>query len=170
MMKAILIFICCSLITGLQAQTLERSVFSNSGASGNAAGVSLDYTIGESLAATLTAGNSILTAGFQQGDLYAVSLNENGESLNELQAFPNPCADMLNVYLNIPGKEEVKVLLSDITGRLVFATTLDQLQLNSSVFRISTREFEEGTYLLSVVIDKEHGASSSLTRSVQFVR
>lgn len=158
----------CSYI--IQAQSLERRVVASGGNSGSASGVILDYTIGESIIATLSAGSTILTTGFQQDDLSIVSVNEAEGESTEFQVFPNPCTDVLNLYINIPNQLKGRVQLADIAGRIVYFSALNQEQLIASVFSISTRTFEEGTYLLSVLVDKDGSSSVAFTRRVQFIR
>jgi hypothetical protein len=171
MRKNQFIFIVCMLFTYvIQGQSLERRVVANAGNSGSASGVILDYTIGESIIATLSAGSTILTAGFQQDDLFIVSVNEAEEESTEFHVFPNPCTDVLNVYINTPNYPEGRIQLTDITGRIVYVSSVNQDQMNSSVFNISTRTFEEGTYLLSFLVDRDGSTTAAFSRRVQFVR
>ena len=106
-------FLCSSVF----AQTIQNSVIGSAGASAAAGGVQMDYTVGEIVVETFTAGGNTLTQGFHQTNLTLVAI-ENLELFADVVLYPNPTIDQ--VQLDIPEAYGLMdVLLYDVTGKLV---------------------------------------------------
>lgn len=157
--------------TGLtHAQSLERMVFSSGGNTGITTGVVLDYTLGETFAVTLSSGALALTAGFQQPTSSGVSLNETSHLVNRVQAYPNPCSEVLNIFVNIQSSGEGRIQLTDITGRLIYSAIVSQEQLMESLWHIPVRNYEPGTYLLSILLKEGGRFTVAHTQQIQFLK
>jgi len=78
-------------------QSIERSVLGTSGGSFTNNTISLNSTVGEASISTLSAGDRLLTQGFQQGDTLKTAISVKGERLGTLKIYPNPTIDHLNI-------------------------------------------------------------------------
>jgi hypothetical protein len=81
--------------------------------------VSVSWTIGEPVIETYTTGNAVLTQGFQQPILVSVSIYENPELNFEINAFPNPTSDYLNVVISGRNYDKMIYSLFDVSGKLI---------------------------------------------------
>lgn len=133
--------------------------FENTGA-----GVSISFTIGEVAYTTFTAGEFILTQGFQQGNLFTTSVEKPTNSINDIAVYPNPTKDYVKVRIDIPNLSGKATFdLHDLTGRKVITK---EYNVESSVpVELGLTDIRPGIYLLKVHIAKEN-----LTRVVKLVR
>ena len=143
MKKIIFLLIAISVKTAI-AQSVSPDVIATSGTSFNNGISQLDWTLGEPVTATFSAGSDMLTQGFHQPNLLATSIN-NVETDYSLLVFPNPSID--NIQLQFQNlKEAVVVELMSSDGKLLQSKevkTENELQIDMS-------KFSAGTYLLSV--------------------
>lgn len=133
-------------ITNAQS-TIERSVVAAGGNSNSAGSYSIDWTVGEAVINTYTAGAHMLSQGFHQHT--AISLGINKQQLNiVLDAYPNPVTDQLWLQINQPAPSVLHVNIADINGRSLIRK---ELPGNTSI----TQQFNmailpAGMYLLHV--------------------
>ena len=102
-----------------QAQlTIERQVVSSTGASLSAGNLSMDITVGEAIIQTLSAGNLVLTQGFQQGEL---NPNVGIDYVQDLQVgylvYPNPTNRNLTIRLDTDEMISLRTSVCDMHGR-----------------------------------------------------
>ena len=146
MNKPLLLFITGFLLAGstVFAQTIQNSVISSAGGSASAGNVKMDYTIGETVIATTTAGGYALTQGFHQTNLTLVAI-ENVELYPEMSIYPNPAGAIVNI--DIP--ENYKLLdisMFDAKGKLL------RTQPNASgLVTFDVNDLATGTYYLQVL-------------------
>ncbi len=75
-------------------------------------------------------------------------IDESVQGENLVQAFPNPFADFINIYLQNVTEPLVNVKIFDARGRVVYKTSLTA---NGSIFtKISTGQFAKGAYILKI--------------------
>ncbi len=167
-MRKLIILLCLIFpVSILKAQSLERSVLASSGNSGTAGSIAVDYTIGETIIATLASANTIVTAGFHQPNT-TVSINETYTSAL-FRIYPNPSNDKVNVFLDSPGLKHGHIQIADVTGRVVYSSVVSDAQMKDSGLSISVSNFEAGVYFISVVLDKEDNSSEIYTSRLQVV-
>lgn len=168
-------FLFISLITlfsaGLSAfgQSLERSVIANTGGSGSGAGISVDYTIGETLVQTFTGGSNILTQGFHQPASGNVSV-ENVTDVISYNVFPNPFTDAIQFELNISQPASVELKLADITGRIVNAVNALDYNRGKHVLQLNTTNLASGSYLLVATVTGDGKLPVHLSKKLQLIR
>lgn len=103
--------------SGLWAQSLERSVVASAGASVQAGNIVLDYTVGETVVATIGNGNLVLTQGFHQGELMTTDLR-GLPAQAAYKVFPNPTGDEL--WMTMEGPElDYRVAIFNNAGQPV---------------------------------------------------
>ncbi|MDD3875653.1 MAG: T9SS type A sorting domain-containing protein [Bacteroidales bacterium] len=130
--------------TALFSQTIQNSVISNAGTTATAGGVRIDYTLGETVVETFSAGGNTLTQGFHQTNLTITAI-ENVELFAEISIYPNPSKDFVNI--DIPADYDLlDITLYDVLGSLINKQTEVSGSVTLDVTNISV-----GTYYLQVI-------------------
>lgn len=125
----------------VNAQSLERQVIGTSGNQYFTAAATMDFTMGETVTATLTGQNGIATQGFHQGTISITSVRET-LSLAELSVYPNPTTDKLTISTAI---DNVLWQLHTLDGKIV---TSGALNLGSTTVDVSS--LAQATYMLTI--------------------
>ena len=142
------------LVTGLfllgstvYGQTIQNSVVSSAAGSASAGNVKMDYTIGETVIETFSAGGNTLTQGFHQTNLTLVAI-ENVELFAEISVYPNPTSEFVN--LDIPaGYNMLDISMYDVQGKLLRTKTNA-----SGLVTFDVNDLATGTYYLQVINTK----------------
>lgn len=139
-----LIVIGCSMLT---FSALSQEVISSQGDSYSNANASIDFTIGETVIATVSDGNYDLTQGFHQTHWYFAGVEDLAPQLT-VQVYPNPMSN----DLIIEGKTEAGTAyrLFNANGKIVLEGLLENEQT-----QISVQQLAPGPYTLQL----EHGES-----------
>lgn len=126
------------------SQTIQNSVIASTGASTSSGNVKMDYTLGEVVVETFSAGGNTLTQGFHQTNLTLVAI-ENPELFTEISIYPNPAQELVNI--DIPKNYgQMDISLYDASGKLLTNRTN---AIGSFTFDVST--LATGMYYLQVV-------------------
>lgn len=142
----------CLLIIGIFlmnlafSQTASPELISSSGNSFNNATYQLDWSIGECITATHTAGDYVITQGFHH-DSYIITLVEDLATDINITVYPNPTTDLITIKTENSRFEEGKgeVFLININGKVLLQEKINETekQLNFSVYT-------SGVYFLTV--------------------
>jgi hypothetical protein len=65
----------------------------------------------------------------------------------ELKVFPNPVRDELNVQINCHGKESLQIIISDLTGSIVYH---ENINFNCGTLQIPIQQLSNGIYLIKL--------------------
>ena len=132
----------------MNAQSLTPTVFSTSGSTFENANFSLSYTIGETVTATVSNNNNILTQGFQQPVYDVVSnITDYANSLFiNINVFPNPTDKLVHVEFNAPKNKKAVMYLYDISGKVIITETLQA----NTVQTINLENASTGQYHLKI--------------------
>jgi len=134
MKRYILIFILVALMVPVRAQTMEPTVIANAGGYDEAAGVSISWTLGETIIPTFQDDPEnptiILTHGFQQ-QLIVTTVEENLDILVNVTVYPNPASEVLNIRFEEPldGEADMVILTQDgrvVKNDIIEATTFEK--------------------------------------------
>lgn len=125
----------------------SQEVISSAGATQQAAGYVLSWTIGEPVIQTLSSGPNILTQGFHQSKLIITAIGEIPEQNILITVFPNPTHEFAIVKFNNQPKQNTYKLF-DSTGRV-----LEWRIINSTETQVDLIRFAKGTYFLKVFQD-----------------
>jgi hypothetical protein len=82
---------------------------------------------------------------------YALSVNEISESTVNFQLFPNPSSDAVNMLLDMSTKQDVSYVITDITGKQVYADKL--MNISSDIYPINTTHLVSGLYFVTCKFD-----------------
>ncbi len=115
-LKKIFFFLLCSTAMVLNAQSLERKVVASGGTFATSANLQLDYTIGDLVVATGSAGTVIVTQGFQQGNTGSVGVTPP-KVKTDLAVFPNPTQNEVFLKGSIEGVNNATLEIWDILGK-----------------------------------------------------
>ena len=130
------------------AQNLDRISMSSGGASTN----EVNYVIGETFNFTMAEGDIILEAGSlgsdddTGGDIIYTQVQEIALN-NPMKCYPNPVTDFLTVQTGLASGVEIKLLVYNSNGQVVYQTT----QLTQSEFRINLNNLSPGIYHLAII-------------------
>ena len=137
--------------TAAAAQNLSPTVISSSGGSGSADGTSLSWTTGELISQTFSADTLMLTQGFQQGEItVATAANELHGLSMDVNVYPNPVRNMLNIDFKGMMDQAARVKLMNLNGRVIFTREINN---PSNITRINLDGNTPGTYMLEVSIN-----------------
>ncbi len=137
----------------LNAQTSRPFVISTGGEYFKDTQYSVSYTIGEIFTPTISAGNTIITQGFQQPfNSYAITVPESYNMLNSVNIFPNPFTNELNIRIQgSQDLEELEVFIFDISGRLVENPRRINASYQNDVFIINAENLVSGVYIIKIL-------------------
>jgi len=154
MKRYFLIFITVSLILPVCAQTVEPTVIASAGGYDEATGVSISWTLGETIIPTFQddpeTPTIILTHGFQQ-QLIVTTVEENLKILVNVTIYPNPASEILNIRFEEPLDGEVDLVLLSQDGRLV---KNDIIEATTFEKQISMQDLPAGIYFLRLIKGK----------------
>jgi hypothetical protein len=112
---------------------LAQQVVSTAGSTlGNSTG-SISYTIGESVAQTLTQGDKTLTQGFHQTTISLSTISELEDLGFSISVFPNPTSNVLTLTLTKENVSGLQYLIFDINGKLISQKNLESAETNVPV-------------------------------------
>lgn len=125
-----------------------QEVVSSAGATQEAAGYEVNWTLGEPVIETFSSVSNILTQGFHQTKLVITAIGEPEIMASELKVYPNPTSDFFIIHFSSELKDK-HYSLFDMTGKM--------LELNSILetdTKINVRKLASGTYLLHIGANK----------------
>jgi hypothetical protein len=138
-----------ALAVSLKAQ-VKHDVIASAGDYSLSGGVSVSWTLGETVIPTYQNGDLILTHGFQQ-QLIVATLEKNLDLQVEILIYPNPASDILNVQFGSPTEEVMSLLLIDTRGRVVKTISVE---ISSSEKQINMQDMAAGLYYLKLTKGK----------------
>ncbi|MFN3916867.1 MAG: alkaline phosphatase D family protein [Flavobacteriales bacterium] len=96
---------------------------------------------------------------------FGLSVAEEIMPLQLISAHPNPFSNELIAQLNLTQKTELKIQLTDLTGRLVYPAKTILMTVGINYFTINGSDLPQGTYVL-LISDKEgRSVSKKLIRN-----
>jgi hypothetical protein len=111
---------------------------------------SLGFTIGEPVIETFQGTTKITTQGFQQTRLLIAEVEDFQNSDLNIEAYPNPTHNFLNIRVNNWNNVRIKYKMYDSDGKLLLHD-----ESTSQEFSIPMTRFEPGTYYLRLTTRHE---------------
>jgi len=149
MKRCLSIIFLLTIVLSLKSQ-VKHDVLASAGDYSINGGVSVSWTLGETVIPTYQNGDVILTHGFQQ-QLIVATLEKNLDLQVEILIYPNPASDMLNVQFGSPTEEAMALYLIDNRGRVVKTITVEA---SSSEKQINMQDMAAGLYYLKLIKGK----------------
>lgn len=69
--------------------------------------------------------------------------------LNNVNVYPNPTSDMLNVTYNLNEQSDIRLYVTDMQGRVIVDEDIDAQQ-GANNYQLNTNGLAEGTYILTL--------------------
>jgi len=170
--KLFFILLAIAFTLSVNAQTLTPSVISTTGGfSSNTTG-SLSFTVAEmTMVQTFSAGNHILTQGFQQPSERITGLLDlvQGE-FGSLVIYPNPAVDNLWFGLQLPEAGKVQVILYDGIGHKISDAFSTNYENGKVVQQMNVTMYAAGTYFLTMYcVSAKDGSTHTTSRKFQII-
>jgi Secretion system C-terminal sorting domain len=149
MKRSILILIAVFIALSSGAQ-VKQEVIASAGGYNVSGGVSISWTLGETVIPTFQNGNLILTHGFQS-QLIVTAVEENLDVLVNIKVFPNPASEIVNIQFDTPVDGEIVVYLLDSQGRLVKRDLIEPAMAQK---QLNLQDMAAGIYYIKLVKGK----------------
>ena len=131
------------------AQSIAPQSVNSGGTKMTQANGSISFTVGELVVLSLTdsVGNTI-GGGFTVGaTLTTVSIHETDAAVLDVNVYPNPTTELVNIQINYSTIDQVAVTITDLQGKEVYIGKYAGI---SNVIGINTASYATGTYVMSI--------------------
>lgn len=131
------------------AQSIAPQSVNSGGTKMTQANGSLNFTVGELVVLNLTdSDGNTLGGGFTAGaTLTTASIQETDATVLDVNVFPNPTSELVNIRINHSSMDQVIVTITDLQGKEVYNGLYAGI---SNIIGINTATYAPGTYLLSL--------------------
>ena len=93
------------------------------------------------------------------------TIEEQNSTFSVDQNTPNPCNETTILPYELTHPSDVKILITDLTGKIIFQETLENRTIGANIFQLNTENFAAGTYSYTFIINSE-----SLTKKMVVVK
>ena len=128
------------------SQPASPELVSSAGDSFNNTSYQLDWSIGECVTLTHSAGTYVITQGFHQ-DSYKITTsidNLYGSEIN-ITVYPNPTTNLVCLQVESSKAESLQYILSDINGKI-----LQNAEVLNNIVQLNFSTYTSGVYFLIV--------------------
>ena len=80
----------------------------------------------------------------------SVGLEEEFNSIQNVQLFPNPSNQFTTLLFSLKNAEQIKISLFDVTGKEVLQITNEEMQKGNQKININTSKLSAGIYICKV--------------------
>jgi hypothetical protein len=136
-------------------QKASPQLLSNAGNITETSEIKVSWTLGEFAIATIGQ-NPKLTQGMQQSKLTIETKVVDPEYLDQIELYPNPTSDMLNIKVN-RNAALLNLQIYDMNGKLVFSKaaettmSIDLKQLSKGIYLVSLSNKKQIVYVSQVI-------------------
>jgi len=123
---------------------VKQEVIASAGGYDVNGGISVSWTLGETIIPVFKNSNLSLTHGFQQ-QIIITAIEKNIDVPVELSLFPNPASDVLNIKFESPLDSKLDITILDSQGRLV---RIDVIEAALEEKQINLQDLSPGVYYL----------------------
>lgn len=151
MKRSLLIFFL--VLSSLAASSqFKQDVIASAGGFNTAPGITISWTLGETIIPTFTSTDNslILVHGFQQ-QLIITAIKEDLGTLVDIQVFPNPASDNVNIRFGEAPDSEVNLTVISSQGKPVKVIVIEAATLEKQV---NLQELPAGIYYLRLTKGK----------------
>lgn len=164
MKKASILFIGILMFGALFSQSKTLEVQPAAGDEFTADDITISWSIGEGIIETFSNNEIVLTQGFHQPTLKITQIEEAEETDFQINIYPNPSADIVNI--NLISDKEISCIaqLFDMSGKLLYSKNLNGREMTET---IDLTNYSSNLYLLRII---ETGGKKVGTYKVQRIR
>lgn len=129
-----------------RGQSASPEVIASSGNHFSSPNAQISWTLGESVIATQSSPNAVLTQGFHQTNLVITALGEDPLNSLKISVFPNPTLDLVNIKRE-DSKGGLSIKLLSIEGKSLAEKKISQGTNETS---LNLTELPAGVYFLRI--------------------
>jgi hypothetical protein len=145
------IFILIAILFALSANAqIKQEVIASAGGYNVNGGLSISWTLGETIIPTFENGGLVLTHGFQ-GQLLITAIEENLDVLVNIKVFPNPASDNVNIKFEAPLDGEIVLTIINSQGKLIRSELIESTMVEK---QINLQDLPAGIYYLRLTKGK----------------
>lgn len=146
-----LIIIAIAAPFAIKAQSLSPTVIASTGGFSSNSNGSLSYTVGEmTMVQTFSAGNNILTQGFQQPNDITIGLIDiTKDEFGSFIVYPNPAVDNMWFGFQFPEQGKVTVSLFNTLGQKIADVYTADYSNGKTVEQMNVSTLAAGSYFLT---------------------
>lgn len=133
------------------AQQISSQVVANTGGVLSQGNSQMSYTMGEPITEPQSSSNILLTQGFQQPQLQVTLFDEFGINTANIDIFPNPTQDNVNITFQNDETLSINMTLYDETGRVIHSQGITISPYEKMKYDLS--DFVPGVYFMQLVLD-----------------
>ncbi|MCG3166207.1 MAG: hypothetical protein POELPBGB_01984 [Bacteroidia bacterium] len=130
----------------VSGQSISPQVIASAGTHYAAGNAQLSWTVGEPVITTVSNGSNIITQGFHQTLLNATAVEEQTVAGINVNVYPNPVQDVLNVNI-VNNLKNLQMELFDMSGKLLQARGIGAAE---STVQVNMTEYARANYLLRI--------------------
>ncbi|MBN1417107.1 MAG: T9SS type A sorting domain-containing protein [Bacteroidales bacterium] len=162
MFKKLALIFSCLLVCGISVTvSAQQQVVANAGGEGSAAGINLQWTLGECVTKTSeTIAETQLTQGFQQPSYEVETIIEDPTLSFALEVFPVPASDFLTIRAGAGGLPGLLAVVYDLNGKIII-----QQDLYAGENQIDMKPFPAAQYVLNIT-----DSNGKLLKSIKIVK
>ena len=86
------------------------------------------------------------------------------ENINDVRIYPNPAASYTNIELEITNTTDVAIRIFDMSGKVVYTKSLDNLTEGVYIETINCQKLQKGIYLINVLTDSQMMTSKLIVK------
>jgi hypothetical protein len=163
MKKYFLLLALCISCISVWGQSIAPSILNAAGGSGLAGSVETDWSAAEmTLVSTTPASSSVIvTQGVLQPVHIGTAVPQQQLTLDEVQVFPNPASNVLNIRSKFQTSGKLSYTLSDVSGRAIQLQTADYTA-GTQTKELSLQQLAAGSYMLYVQYTDESGQKNAV--------
>ncbi len=162
MKKTLLFFLVLLWLGNVHAQSSSPEIVASAGASFQGNNYQINWTLGELAITTISNSNQQITQGFHQAEYSITSIAEMPADFGEIQVFPNPTVDHLQMKLQLEQNREVIIQLFDTTGKLLWTKESHGQKIEETA---DMSNLPNGTYyLLFKMVDRNHSPTFKILK------
>jgi len=132
----------------MQAQQTSPQVIATSGNVSQQSNATISYTIGETVIQTTTNGTNTLTQGYQQPHYNITLLPPYQNTLPNIQIFPNPTSDELQIKFENDQEIKTNIYLTDAAGKQIIKQSITVLP--KTIVNYPMQQVATGKYFLTI--------------------
>jgi len=151
-MKYIVCIFCTLFFLDGYAQKAQREVIASGGNSIQVDQISVSYTVGQPIAGSNSNSRFSVIEGFQRGLLEIVTSTPEALYPTELNIYPNPAHDEVQILARLPKAVGISARLYNLSGQIVATQTHDHPQSEHHM-TLDLRTFAKGFYML-ILLDE----------------
>jgi hypothetical protein len=124
------------------AQSLAPEVIATAGNSFSTASAKIEFTVGEVITSSLTAGGNTLTEGFHQPEIHFASLQNYSDEFT-FTLYPNPTEQFVTVVST--KRDDMQAHVYDVNGKAILVSSVFQEQITLNLETLAA-----GSYVIMV--------------------